>query len=181
MMFENIQFETPRLIIRPYQLQDLDDLYTLACDATVYHYIPEGPFSKSDIEVIIKWSMDCMLKNTKEKVYKMNMAIINKENNQFIGYCGLGPDDLNENSNEIYYALNKDYWGRGLATEAIQEIIKFAFKDLELEKLIAVVHPDNSSSINLIQKMGMKHTRILKELPKEDHRFEGYHIYELMN
>lgn len=178
-MFENLRFETERLILRPYQVGDLEDLYEIASDPIIFKYIAEPLATREFAKKVIDWSIDCMKKNTKEKIFKINMAIIHKSDNHFIGYCGLGPDDISPEEIEIYYAIKKEFWGRGLVTEAANEVLKFGFEILELNKIVTEIHPENVASIKIVEKFGMTFVRKQQGLNEHLKLYEGYETYEV--
>jgi ribosomal-protein-alanine N-acetyltransferase len=73
-----------------------------------------------------------------------------------IGYCGFFAqivDDAEEI--EIGYRLHPDYWGQGLATEAARAIRDHGFDDLNLPRLISLIHPENVASQRVAEKNGM--------------------------
>jgi len=178
-MFKDYIIETERLIIRPYKLEDVEGTYEVVSEEDFFKYIPEKVPSLEDVRKIIQWSMDCSAKNTQEKIYKFNNVIIHKEHNKIIGYCGLGPDDLDLEEVEVYYGLSKKYRGIGLASEATSAIIKYGFETIKLKKIIALVDYRNLPSIKLEEKMGMKYHFKIGELSKGLEDFNGHCYYSL--
>ena len=77
-----------------------------------------------------------------------------KEKGHFIGWAGLQflPDT---DEVEVAYMLDKNYWGRGLATEAANEGLRYGFEQLKVNEIVGIVHPENAASIRVIEKMGM--------------------------
>ena len=57
---------------------------------------------------------------------------------------------------KICYRLHPDYWNRGLASEAAQAVRDHAFRDLNLRRVISLIHPDNVPSRRVAEKNGMK-------------------------
>ena len=73
------------------------------------------------------------------------------------GSVGLKNIDLTNNKANLGYWIGKQYWGRGIATECVKLIIKYAFSsDLGLREVIAYVFPENKASIRVLKKNGMK-------------------------
>ena len=71
-----------------------------------------------------------------------------------VGYCGLRY--LNElDEVEILYGLAKPYWGRGIATHAAKASISYGFNVAALDKVIAMVLPENQASKRVIEKAGL--------------------------
>jgi len=55
----------------------------------------------------------------------------------------------------VAYLLSRRAWGKGLATEAARAAIRFGFETAGLEKIIGLVHPDNTGSIRVLEKCGL--------------------------
>jgi [ribosomal protein S5]-alanine N-acetyltransferase len=84
-------------------------------------------------------------------------AVIFRGNNELIGYCGFLHQEVDgRNEIEIGYRLHPDHWNRGLASEAAQVVRDHAFRDLNLPKVISLIHPDNIASRRVAEKNGMK-------------------------
>ena len=85
------------------------------------------------------------------------LAIISKNENQFLGYCGLylqndvdGSDEI-----EILYGLINRYWGNGYAAEAAKKIHTFGKTELGIHRFISLIDPDNIRSSKVALKIGM--------------------------
>ena len=77
-----------------------------------------------------------------------------KETGEVIGFCGI--KYLPEiNLPEVGYRYLKEYWGRGIGTEAARACVEFAREDLGISKLIALIVPENVGSIRVAEKLGM--------------------------
>ena len=73
---------------------------------------------------------------------------------RFIGWSGL--QYLPElKQTEIGYLLDRDFWGKGIATESARAGLDFGFKDTDLTTIIALVHPGNKASIHVLEKLKM--------------------------
>ena len=60
---------------------------------------------------------------------------------------------------EVAYLLAKEYWGRGLATEAARGVVDHAFEQLRLPRLICLFEPENLASANVARKIGMTYEK----------------------
>ena len=91
--------------------------------------------------------------------YKIQyFPIYKKEDNKFIGCCGLRPYNIEKNIAEIGVHLLPEYWGKGYAKEACMRIIKFAFKSLSFEAIFAGHNPNNLASCELLKKLGFAYS-----------------------
>jgi RimJ/RimL family protein N-acetyltransferase len=82
-------------------------------------------------------------------------AVVLRENNAVLGYCGFLHHSEVPEEVEIGYRLDSKYWNRGLITEAARAVRDHAFIDLKLPRLISLVHPDNVPSRRVAEKIGM--------------------------
>lgn len=72
-----------------------------------------------------------------------------------IGTCGFARLDFENNSAEIGYVLNPDFWRKGYATEAVKRVINFGFHDLNLHRIEARYIVGNEVSRRVMEKCGM--------------------------
>lgn len=179
LMFIGALIETERLLIRPYQLEDVDGIYEAVSEKYFFRYIPEEPPSREGVRQIIEWSMAQNQKNKPEKIYKFNLAIIHKVDNKVIGYCGLGPDDLGMGETEIYYGISNRYRKRGLALEAARATLQYGFEVIGLKKIMAFVDYRNHPSIKLIENLGLIYHFRVGHLEVEYKDFDGQCYYTL--
>ncbi len=178
-MFVNALIETEDLVIRPYKIEDIDALYEAVSTPDFYKYIPEEVPTHEDVANIVKWSVDCCRKNTQDKIYKFNLAIIYKHNHKLIGFCGLGPSDIDSSEIEIYYGMDERYRGKGLTTQAAKAVMKYGFETIALNRIVTIVHPDNLPSLKILEKLGMKFKYALDVMPAGFEEFTGQHYYSI--
>jgi RimJ/RimL family protein N-acetyltransferase len=80
-------------------------------------------------------------------------AVTDRETGAFLGQCGLNHiADISET--ELDYALAKHAWGRGLATEAANAAVQFAFETVGLRRLIGFVIPEHIASRRVLERLG---------------------------
>ncbi len=178
-MFIDARIESERLIIRPYCLEDINEVYAVVSEKDFYQYIPEDVPTQDGVRRIIEWSIEQNRKNTPEKIYKFTLAIIHKQDNRIIGYCGLGPDDLGMNEVELYYGISHNYRKQGLAREAAGALLKYGFEVIGLKRIIAFADYRNLPSIKLLEKLGMKYHFRISNLQEELKAFEGQCYYTI--
>jgi ribosomal-protein-alanine N-acetyltransferase len=83
-------------------------------------------------------------------------AVIERKEKRFIGRCGLQPLE-NSGLIELGYTFVPRAWGKGYATEAAMEVLRTAFGDWGLEKVVAIAKGENRASIRVMEKIGMQH------------------------
>lgn len=142
--------QTPRLVLRPFGEEDVDLLAKLMANADFMTF-SLGLFSRDEttvfLEKIIGWQ---------RRGLPSQFAVIHRADNRLIGYCGFFHQQVDGREEiEIGYRLDPDYWRRGLASEAARGVRDHAFRDLKLQRVISLIHPDNAPSRRVAEKMGM--------------------------
>jgi RimJ/RimL family protein N-acetyltransferase len=144
--------ETPRLYLRQFTPDDLDELYRIYSDAETMKYLT-GVRTREATESAIH----TMLKRWEEHNFGM-WAVVHKIDRKIIGRCGLAFLDKTPEV-ELGYAFDKVYWNQGLATEASFASLNYGFNILKLERIVAIARPENIASQRVIQKVGMKYEK----------------------
>jgi len=162
--------ETDRLVIRPLRLSDAEAMNCIFGDAEVMRF-GDGVETAEWVQDWLRWCLE----NYRQKQEIGLWAVVEKNSEAVIGYCGLFyfPDVCGQPETEIGYRLARPYWGYGYATEAASGVLNYAFKTLHLSRLIAIIDPANIRSIRVAEKLGMHY--------EKDVMFKGYthpdHIY----
>lgn len=143
--------ETPRLQLRRLVHGDVDALLGVYGNAEVVRWVGDGqPLTRSDCE---RW-VAVTHRNYARRGYGM-FAIDLQEGERAVGFCGLvHPGDQPEA--EIKYALRKDQWGRGLATEAARALLTWGSARYGLRHVIATASTQNEASHHVLLKAGLR-------------------------
>ncbi|MTI38195.1 GNAT family N-acetyltransferase, partial [Fulvivirga lutimaris] len=144
--------ETKRLKLRLINQNDIDDFHKLHSIAEVDHFntlgIPE------DIEAS-KRILDDLLKDQEAGSYfTFNIELI--EEAQFTGYIALKLGATKFQAGEVWFKLLPDFWGKGIASEALSAVLKFGFHELKLHRIEAGCAVENIASARVLEKAGMQ-------------------------
>ena len=162
--------ETERLVVRQFQMSDVAAMNAVFGDPEVMRY-GDGVESGQWVRDWLSQRID----NADQIPGVSPWAVEIKSNSETIGYCGLFyfPDICGQSEIEVGYRLARDYWGHGYATEAVCGVRDHAFYSLSIPRLIAMVDPENTASINVAKKAGFCY--------EKDVMLEGYthpdHVY----
>lgn len=141
---------TERLTLRKIQKFDLEDVFEYTSDTAVSEFLLWYPHKNRE-------ETDCYL-NYLQKLYKKgkfyDWGI--EIGGKMIGTAGFSKINIKDNSAEIGYVLNRSFWGKGIAVEAIEEIVKFGFSVLKLDKISAVIISENKRSAKVLSKCNFK-------------------------
>ena len=148
--------ETERLILRPLVAEDVDRLFLLDSNPEVMKYVGQPVLTEPrQSQAVIE-----MIQAQYEKFGIGRFAVIEKELNLLIGWCGLKFIDYEINSHQNFYEIGyrflPEFWGKGYATESNKPFIDRAFNEMGVKKLFACAHEDNVGSHHVLQKLGFK-------------------------
>ncbi|MCW8469353.1 GNAT family N-acetyltransferase [Fluoribacter gormanii] len=165
----NVLLTTSRLIIQEPTPNDFDNLYQLQSNSEVMSFIGNGVRDKNEVTL----GLEKAIHHYHKHQFSLGSVYI-KDSHEFIGRAGLIHLNYDDNQPEVElaYALLPKYWGNGYATEITTSLIQFAFQKINLQKLIAVVHPGNTPSQNVLIKCGMSNTGKINYWNKEVMKFE---------
>ena len=93
----------------------------------------------------------------------LNWAIVLDRPSAVIGKCILFNYSESNRRAEVGYILNRDYWRRGLALEAMTSLIDFAFNTLGMHRLEADTDPGNTGSLGLLEKLGFSREGLFRD------------------
>ncbi len=152
-----MELHTKRLILRPWDLSDAEDLYQYAKNPAV------GP--------VAGWPVHTSVENSREIIKTVlsveeTFAVCLKKDRKAIGSIGLmlGKNshlNLPDQEAEIGYWIGEPFWGQGLIPEACLALIRRAFEELKLKKLWCGYFDGNEKSKRVQEKCGFvyHHTR----------------------
>ncbi|GEL76442.1 GNAT family N-acetyltransferase [Tenuibacillus multivorans] len=148
-----MEIQTNRLILRPYQKNDVEFLTSLLSNQEVVRYIGDGSIKdKEEIENFYSWIQRTYQQNSD---YGLKVICL-KETGERVGHAGLVPQRIEgEGELEVGYWIAREHWGKGYATEIAKELVKYGLYDLGERRLIALIQPDNRGSLNVAKKIGM--------------------------
>ena len=157
------ELETPRLILRGWRDSDLEDLFAYCKDPEVGPAAGWQPHAdKSVSRGVLHQFMEA------GDVW----AVVDRRSRRVIGSVGLHEETRRDNANcrVLGYALGKEHWGKGLMTEAVQAVLRYAFETLCLEMVTVYHYPSNTRSKRVIEKCGFRYEGTLR---RGTARFDG--------
>lgn len=149
-----IVIETPRLVLRHLAKDDVDDLAEIYADPVVIKFFG-GIYTYERTKQWVEEIINCY----QQRGWSL-WATIHKADNKFIGRCGLIPQLVDGQPEvEIGYLLAREYWGRGLATEAATASRNYGFEQLGFNRLISLIDPGNIASQKVALKVGLTYEK----------------------
>lgn len=141
---------THHLTLRPLLLEDAETLYQIYQEEGVLQYFPNPvPPSLEKIQRFLQHVQN----HWEQRVYG-NWGILPDGEQEIVGWAGLEYlPELDET--EVGFLLARPFRGKGYATEAALASLDFGFHEINLDHIIALVHPYNLASQRVIEKCGM--------------------------
>jgi ribosomal-protein-alanine N-acetyltransferase len=153
-----LTLQTPRLILRKLAITDAEDIFAYASDPQVTTYTAwETHRSINETYEYLNNFVFQMYRSGKG----MNWGIVMKENGKLIGTCSLHTTSVHRRA-ELGYVLSRNYWGKGLMTEAAKSAIAFGFHVMQLQRIQAICDVNNVSSARVLEKAEMHFEGILR-------------------
>jgi len=150
--------ETKRLILRHFCIDDAGFIIRLLNEPSFIRYIGDkGVRTGEDAK---QYLLSGPIDSYDRFGYGLNMVEL-KESGEPIGMCGLvRREDLDDA--DIGFALLEQHWSQGYAAESAEAVMRQARETLNLQRIVAIVAPDNHSSIKLLEKIGLTFERMIR-------------------
>ncbi len=146
-MTEPVELRTERLVLRPFRLDDVEDVFAYASDPEWARYLPvPQPYARQHAvefvaqRVLASWDIN--------PVWALVLS------GKVVGGIGLRID-LQDETAELGYSLAKEHWGQGLVPEAARAVVEWGFKVRFLAKFLARADARNSNSQRVMENVGM--------------------------
>jgi RimJ/RimL family protein N-acetyltransferase len=150
--------ETDRLILRPMTAEDAEFILELLNEPSFIRNI--GDRKVRNIEDAKGYISNGPVESYTRNGFGLYLVEL-KETHEAMGMCGLiRRNSLNDV--DIGYAFLPRYWSQGYALEAAMAMKQYAQEELGLNRLVAIVDPENLPSIRLLEKLGMKFERMVR-------------------
>ena len=153
------ELATPRLTLRRMMVADASDMYEYASRPDVTRYLtwdphPDRTYTREYLEY---------LGNRYAAGMFYDWALVYEPDCKMVGSCGFTSFNCSSDSAEVGYVLNPEYWGRGIAAEALERVLEFGFDTLGLHRIEARFIEGNDQSRRVMEKVGMTFEGILRE------------------
>lgn len=134
--------------LRPWRKDDLESLYKHACNENITKFMTDGfPNTMDKCKNFLEFATN------NDTVLYFAIEI----NGLAVGGIGVSPgSDIKRRNAELGYWLSEDYWGKGIMTKAIKEIIQTAFNRFDIDRIYAAPFESNTASHRILEKTGFK-------------------------
>ncbi len=168
--------ETERIILRPLKESDFNSVFEYASDPEIASFTGwKAHKSIEESKALVRFILKRYSENKPS-----SWAVELKSEKKMIGMAGFISTFNANKRGEVAYALNKNYWKKGYATEALAASIKFGFEVLKLNRIEACCDAENAASARVLEKCGMKFEGVLRQYVLTESGFRDMKSYAVL-
>lgn len=151
--------ETSRLFLRELSLADADELFEVFSDEETTQYVSRERHVDKSVTINHLENLIKGINEGKSFVW----AVIMKSEDQVIGTVNLHSYSKHSRTAAIGAVIHREYWGKGIASEALEEVICFGFDILKLIRIEGKFESNNIASEKILKKLGMTYEGTLRK------------------
>ena len=169
--------QTDRLLLRRFAIDDVADAFQ--------HW-----FSDPDVAMYMRWDAHTDSSQTKEFLSRFvaeyekddfyRWAITLKGENKAIGAIGFHVESEFDSVADISYTLSRAFWNRGIITEALKSVLRYALVDVGINRIEAFHAIRNPASGKVMQKAGMQYEGRARQKYRSHMRLEDCDLYAIL-
>ena len=148
-----VVLSTKRLTLRAPHKRDYDAIVKFANNPNVAKNLGQMPHPYT-LEDAAHWAEVL----AKPSIKRQTFAVTDRFEDNFLGGCGYRPCDLDAERVVVGYWLGEPFWGNGIAAEATQAIIDYAFRNENIKAVAATARSSNHQSKRVLEKCGFQFT-----------------------
>jgi [ribosomal protein S5]-alanine N-acetyltransferase len=169
-----LPIRTARLNLREFVITDFDAVYAYSSDSRVTRYLFFGP---RDQDSTAEYLEGLLASQRERPRTRFELAVEEISSGRVIGACDLS--FIERSVVDLGYMLGIEYWGKGYATEIALALIDAAFFDLRADRVISTVDVNNSASIRVLEKIGMRWEAVYRKHRRAKNRWWDCHLFIL--
>lgn len=162
LLFEKFPYlESDELILKQVECKDVDDLFEILTNKSLFKYRPGNPLKSLDAvkNVIGHYERDF----NKRKTIFLGIYY-KKADNKLVGIAEIFDFDDKASRVEVGYTVNDNFWGKGIATNTTKMMLDFLFNRIDVNSIQATPMSLNKKSSNVLERCGFKHEGTLRQV-----------------
>ena len=168
--------ETSRLRLRESRLSDAEGVFAvLSADSVTRHYGLSPLANVEEARALIERRAAALRRGE-----RIRWAVARRADDVVIGSCGYVNWNRDARRAEIGYELHPDEQGRGLMREALTAMLTFGFNGMGLNRVEALVVPENEPSLRLLRRLGFAEEGLLRDYGFWKGRFHDLRLFSLL-
>lgn len=171
---EHIVLTGQQVLLRPLTVTDAEAMLVFASDPQVTRFLPWTP--ETNVETVRSFLADQV--GRRKRGDALGFAVVSRETGVMIGSTDLMNLRAARGEAELGYLLHRDFWGRGVMTEAAHLTLSYGFEEMGLQRVYAWADQENQGSRRVLEKQGMQAALTEMRLVKGERR--PYVCYEIL-
>ena len=165
---------TPRLVLRPFEEKDAEALLEIYSDGEVTKYLRREPYDTlTDAETFIRGILAA------ENPQLFCRAIELQETGKVVGSVRTAVDQ-NDNCGELTFAVSREFWGKGIASEAVREAVVYLMTECGINRISGVHAVTNPAAGGVLRKVGMSYEGVARQLFRNSQGYHDCHRYAIL-
>ncbi|MBN8234889.1 GNAT family N-acetyltransferase [Halobacillus kuroshimensis] len=157
--------------------EDWEAVHSYASISDVCRFQAWGPNSERETKLYIEQVLsDTSVEDPTRYVW----GLADIEEGHLIGAAEMNILDKENEIGRISYVIHPGYWGRGIATQAAEQMISYGFQNLTLHRIEAVCDPRNAAAIRVLEKNGMEKEGRMRGHLKLDQGWRDSYLYSIL-
>jgi len=166
----------PRVRLRPPQIEDLEPIFRLFSDTRVVRYWSRPAMrTRAEAEAYVA----SILEGFVQREF-INWIVAEPGSERMLGTCTLYDIQLRHLRCGVGYAVLPDEQGRGIASAAVAQAVRWAFEVLDLVRVEADIHPENTASGRVLMNNGFRAEALLRQRFIHNDELQDSQIYALL-
>jgi RimJ/RimL family protein N-acetyltransferase len=146
--------ETERLLLRPFAATDFEAMFAMHSLPDVVRYLYWEPRTEQEVREVLERKAGEIAITTEGD--KLSLAAVLKTTGELIGDVMMQWVSREHRQGEIGFIFHPDHHGRGYATEASRALLRLAFEELQLHRVVGRLEARNGASARVLEKLGMR-------------------------
>ena len=138
---------TKRLVLTPYEMGDVDELYRVMSNPQVMQHIGTGSLTWTEVRDIVVRTIDRW-----NEIGMGWWTIRRQEDRYLMGQICLRPEQDLPHEVAVGYGLDSAFWRQGYAREALEAVVAYGFTERSLRRIVAIVRSENAASCALLER-----------------------------
>jgi len=156
--------------------KDMQPMFDIHTDPDVMRYYGVKPYDTMEKS---KKHLDWLTKLHREEI-GLRWIITLKDEDTCIGDVDFYDWEKKHSRAEIGYILGKQYWGKGIMTEAIKAALDYGFNEMNLNRIQALIDPRNDASKRVAEKHGFQYEGTFRDYEYEYGGFIDLNMYSVL-
>lgn len=170
------ELKTQRLLLRKFRNTDIEAVYRGLSDEEVIKYYGVQYDSLLDTQEQMDWFE--LIEQQETGIW---WAICDQQTQDFLGAVGFNNWNKKNRSIEMGYWLLPEHWGKGVVTEAGNEVCRYAFEYMSVHRIEAVVETENLNSRKVMSALNFTNEGTRKDCEIKDGKFISLEMYAKLN